>query len=280
MAAPERWVAEIEQEADIVTAMAKDHALRDEEYADMGVLRMYRVEEPSVVLAYRTSHDDLQREDIAYTRAMRDGDNILCREDDFLYSLTFPISPGERVSETVEDVGDTLADALTAVTAWTEEDLQLDPLWHGPRYVSHGDWEAPAGTPDGPLMIGNSPWWGRNRAQVQGLIPYRTPDVDELQSYFHIPGQEEEAIRKFPGVEEYTRHGPDSFFDRFAGELAERFTGRTLEAVSGIEYGQLDEDRFEPSAAWVRKNGGGTKRGDGYCLLSSEQTGSGDVIVY
>ncbi|MFB6294665.1 MAG: hypothetical protein ABEI97_02805, partial [Candidatus Nanohaloarchaea archaeon] len=230
MVLPEDVRVEVDREESIERAMAKDYALREtlpERYAgsgdNVGVLRLYQVSEPSVVLAYRTPYDDLNDYSVPHSRAKRDGDNILCQEDDVLYSITATVDPGDSVSTGFEEIGPILVDALTVVTEWTADDFGIDTISYGPRLISHEDWRTPEGTPDGPIMAGNSPWWGRNTVQVQGIVPFRIPGPSELRSYFTIPEREEEPLRKLPDVADHTGRDADDFFTEIAGELVDGF---------------------------------------------------------
>lgn len=290
MSLPESWrtdIAALERRSQISTSMAKDTWLRDAakrwtERADRtapGVLRVYSVDQPSAVLAYTSPPHELKEESgISYTRVKREGEHILCREDDIAYSITIPANGFTSPTDVFRTVGEHLRTAIAAVTSLDADDLAVDEEHFAIRYTGDAAWETPTGVPPGPTLSGNSVWARLDgegepyQAQVQGIIPVPPLHPDDIGAYIHLPTAEEPVLRRHPTVSDFSGEASDALAHRLASRLVEDITGG--DDGSDVDYDhtaikQLAATRFHPSSSWVNDPDVNLREGEGYCLLNA-----------
>lgn len=252
-----------------VSGSAPEHMAWDEYFLDRAseegdsYLRLMEFEEPAMVLARRTSSEDIEKAlESGFDVARREtpGSTIPCLDNGLAYSVitSTSLKPDELYSQ---HIGPVLKQSLSEFV--DEELLSVGPDYHTVRY---GDSENPGDIEPGYTLAGNSLWEKGDAVLCHGVIAIEPWDYEVVESGLELRDGEKRFIEQLPSVSELS----DIDETEVAYELVEGFTAGEYSEVSPeisniadlLSAKYVDQSRIDS----VR----GEKYNQGHCFVELE----------
>jgi len=253
---------------DAATNMAIEELFLERTCADgKGYLRVMGFEEPSFVLARRTSYEDIEEaveSGFDYTRCETAGSTIPCLDNGLAYSVTIPSDYMDKDQFFYDVVGPELEDLLVDM-GLEEESIEIEKKYHGVRYGAKEVMN--------PTIIGSSLWRKKGAVLCHGVICLDPWDAEFLHDNMDLREDEEEFIRQLPSITGET--GRENVREEVCDKLIDRFAGDEFEYVEPLKnsYESIDELLRSKYAcdSWLRNPSRLMQKNKGHCFIEKEE---------
>lgn len=249
------------EEAGAAEHMAWDEYFLEEAHSTgEGYFRVLDFESPAMVMARRTSPEDVQaamQNGYDVTRRKTTGSTIPCLDNGLAYSVIVPTSskPDRFYSE---EIGPRLNDCLSEFLE--DDNLSIDEKHHAIRY---GEANTPEDVPSGRTVAGNSLWGKNNAVLCHGVIALNPWDYEKVSDGLDLREGEVDVLSDLPAVSDTYSDTRESLLD----ELIPQFAGYDYSELSpdreNIE--DLLEQKYD-NEEWI-KSVSGEEKAKGHCFI-------------
>lgn len=252
------------EEADAAEHMAWDeYFLREAYETGKGYFRVLDFESPSMILARRTSPEDVQaamQNGYDVTRRETAGSTIPCLANGLAYSVIVP-TPSKPDRLYSEEIGPRLDNFLSQFLE--ESRLSVDEKHHAIRYGEEG---TPENVPSGKTIVGNSLWEKGDAVLCHGVIALNSWDFEKVNDGLELREGEEDFLDRLPAISESYSN------------LKERVVSRLVPEFAGPEYSEISPDRENveelldskyDNAEWI-KSASGQEEKQGHCFIEQQ----------
>lgn len=251
----------IENGLDASSAMALDEMMLGE---DENVLHIYDLDEPAMIMAWRTSFEDIKPGNrVDYTRRKTDGSTIPCQEDAITFSVTYNADHSTFPTSAFEsDFAPSLTNTLVSTSKLENTDLRPDNRHF---YIRHGDYSTPEGISEGLPLIGSAARKAGDRIQFQCIVPVEAWSEDFVAGNMKLSEGQRDLLEELPYMEQY-----DASAEEIKSALVERFAGTEYEERTP-DYDEVEARRCsEFNREWIEHPGHETVSGQGHCFMNEK----------